>query len=69
MLSQGHILAGVFGVIASVGWLFQAIGGGLLYKKVWDYKNNNADITFAEVCSLASLQADFRRPTKNRADL
>jgi hypothetical protein len=49
MFSQGHILAGVFGVLSSVGWILQAAGGGLLYKKVWDYKNNNADITFAEV--------------------
>ena len=60
MLSQGHILAGVFGVISSVGWLFQAIGGGLLYKKVWDYKNNNADITFAQVSRVTLLRYPSR---------
>lgn len=49
MFSQGHILAGVFGILSSIGWILQAAGGGLLYKKVWDFKNNNADITFAEV--------------------
>jgi hypothetical protein len=48
MFTQGHILAGVFGILSSIGWILQAAGGGVLYKKVWDYKNNNADITFAE---------------------
>ena len=50
MFSQTHILAAVFGLLSSIGWILQAAGGGLLYKKVWDYKNNNADITFQEVC-------------------
>jgi hypothetical protein len=47
--SQGHILAGVFGAISSVGWVLQAAGGGLLYKRVWDFKNGDADINFAQV--------------------
>lgn len=46
MFSQGHIVAGIFGVLTSVGWVFQAAGGGLLYKRVWDYKNGNGDINF-----------------------
>ncbi|ORY20375.1 scamp family-domain-containing protein [Naematelia encephala] len=48
MFSQGHILAGVFGAIASAGWILQAAGGGILYKKIWDYKNGNADISWQE---------------------
>ncbi|KAK4686601.1 secretory carrier-associated membrane protein, partial [Tremellales sp. Uapishka_1] len=48
MFSQAHILAGVFGVISSVGWILQAAGGGLLYKRVWDYKNGNSEINFQE---------------------
>jgi hypothetical protein len=34
MFSQSHILAGVFGILASVGWILQAAGGGILYKRV-----------------------------------
>lgn len=49
MLSQAHFLAGVFGAISSAGWIIQATGGGILYKKIWDYKNGNAEITFQEV--------------------
>lgn len=33
-LATGHILAGVFGVLASLGWVVQAAGGGILYKRV-----------------------------------
>ncbi|KAL7422529.1 hypothetical protein Q5752_003177 [Cryptotrichosporon argae] len=44
--AQSHILAAVFGIISSVGWILQAAGGGLLYKRVWDFKNGNADINF-----------------------
>lgn len=32
--SQGHIVAGVFGLLASIGWILQAAGGGILYKRV-----------------------------------
>ncbi|OCF35758.1 hypothetical protein I316_02249 [Kwoniella heveanensis BCC8398] len=45
MFSQGHILAAVFGTIATVGWAFQVLGGGFLYKRVWDFKNGNTDIS------------------------
>ncbi|WVQ79997.1 hypothetical protein IAT38_002098 [Cryptococcus sp. DSM 104549] len=45
MFSQGHILAAVFGTICSVGWAFQFLGGGFLYKRVWDFKNGNSDIS------------------------
>lgn len=58
MFTQGHIVAGVFGILSSIGWILQAGGGGLLYKKVWDFKNNNADITFAEV--RRAVEAKFR---------
>jgi hypothetical protein len=34
MLSQGHIAAGVLGVLSSVGWAFQTFVGGWLYKTV-----------------------------------
>ncbi|WVN86168.1 uncharacterized protein L203_101329 [Cryptococcus depauperatus CBS 7841] len=45
MFSQGHILAAVFGIISSVGWACQVLGGGFLYKRVWDFKNGNSDIS------------------------
>ncbi|KAJ9109180.1 hypothetical protein QFC21_000509 [Naganishia friedmannii] len=47
MLSQGHIAAGVLGVISSVGWAFQTFAGGWLYKTVWDFKNNHEGLNFA----------------------
>lgn len=34
MFSKSHILAGVFGALSSVGWILQAAGGGILYKRV-----------------------------------
>lgn len=46
MLSQSHVLSGVFGVITSVGWAVQTVFGGWLYKRVWDFKNNNEGISF-----------------------
>ncbi|GFZ51897.1 hypothetical protein JCM24511_09666 [Saitozyma sp. JCM 24511] len=46
MFSKSHILAGVFGALSSVGWILQAAGGGILYKRIWDFKNGNGDITF-----------------------
>ncbi|WVQ68539.1 uncharacterized protein L199_006748 [Kwoniella botswanensis] len=45
MFTQGHILAAVFGTISTVGWAFQVLGGGFLYKRVWDFKNGNGDIS------------------------
>lgn len=32
--ASSHILAGVFGVLASAGWILQAAGGSILYKRV-----------------------------------
>ncbi|WVQ95213.1 hypothetical protein IAU59_002307 [Kwoniella sp. CBS 9459] len=51
MFSQGHILAAVFGTIATVGWAFQVLGGGFLYKRVWDFKNGNTDISMQNATS------------------
>ncbi|WVQ90553.1 hypothetical protein IAS59_004333 [Cryptococcus gattii] len=45
MFSQGHILAAVFGTITTVLWALQVLGGGFLYKRVWDFKNGNSDIS------------------------
>ncbi|GHJ85359.1 hypothetical protein NliqN6_1761 [Naganishia liquefaciens] len=47
MLSQGHIAAGVLGVISSAGWAVQTVFGGWLYKTVWDFKNNHEGLNFA----------------------
>ena len=49
MFSQTHIVAGVFGIISSVGWAVQVLFGGWLYKSVWDFKNNNEGISFQNV--------------------
>jgi len=58
MLSQGHVLSGVFGVITSVGWTVQTLFGGWLYKRVWDFKNNNEGISFQNVSPLSFFWAD-----------
>ena len=60
MFGQSHIVAAVFGLLASIGWILQVAGGGLLYKKVWDFKNKNGDITFAEV-NLRRRFSPYRR--------
>ncbi len=49
MFSQKHIVAAVFGLLTSIGWILQFVGGGILYQRVWHYKNGNADISFQEV--------------------
>lgn len=49
MMSQGHILAGVFGIISTIGWAFQAFGGAFLYKRTWDFKNNHEGLDFQSV--------------------
>lgn len=49
MMSQGHILAGVFGIVSTVGWAFQAFGGAFLYKRTWDFKNNHEGLDFQSV--------------------
>ncbi|WWC90432.1 uncharacterized protein L201_005367 [Kwoniella dendrophila CBS 6074] len=51
MFTQGHILAAVFGIISTVGWAFQVLGGGFLYKRVWDFKNGNGDISMENATS------------------
>ncbi|WWC71288.1 uncharacterized protein I206_105241 [Kwoniella pini CBS 10737] len=51
MFTQGHILAAVFGTISVVGWAFQVLGGGFLYKRVWDFKNGNGDISMENATS------------------
>ncbi|WRT68684.1 uncharacterized protein IL334_005664 [Kwoniella shivajii] len=51
MFTQGHILAAVFGTIATVGWAFQVLGGGFLYKRIWDFKNGNGDISMENATS------------------
>jgi hypothetical protein len=52
MFSQGHIVAGIFGVFSSIGWIIQAAGGGILYKRVsciflflWTEADNRYGIT------------------------
>ena len=64
MFGQSHIVAAVFCLLASIGWVLQVAGGGLLYKKVWDYKKNNGDITFQEV-SAASLNIHVSPPSSS----
>ncbi|CAD6583631.1 MAG: hypothetical protein TREMPRED_003607, partial [Tremellales sp. Tagirdzhanova-0007] len=68
MLSRHHILAGVFCLLASIGWVLQAAGGGLLYKRVWDYKNGNGDINFQEVSPFRVRLKSARRKSSNVPD-
>lgn len=62
MLSQSHVLAGVFGVITSVGWAGQTLFGGWLYKRVWDFKNNNEGISFQNVSERAEMRIGMENP-------
>lgn len=41
------IIGIVFGIIACVGWIVQLLGGLVLYKLVWAFKNSNAEINWA----------------------
>ena len=34
MLSQGHIVAGVFGILATAGWTIQGVGNAWYYRQV-----------------------------------
>lgn len=62
---DGSILPGVFGIISSIGWVLQLVGGLVLWKLVWNFKRNNADINFAnakaEFNGLGALFRIFRR--------
>lgn len=50
-LIGGHLAAGIIGIFASVGWIFQLLGGIVLYKLVWNYKNHSAEINWASAKS------------------
>lgn len=41
-----HWAAGIIGIVASVGWVIQLLGGLVLYKLVWNFKNHNAEISW-----------------------
>ena len=36
MYSQGHIVAGILGTIATAGWTVQGIGNAFYYRQVWN---------------------------------
>ncbi|KAG8925115.1 hypothetical protein FRC03_009082 [Tulasnella sp. 419] len=38
--SQGHIVAGVLGAIATVGWVLQGVGLGWYYRLTWAHHND-----------------------------
>lgn len=60
-----NIIGGVLGVIASLGWIMQCVGGMVLYKLIWNFKNHNAEINWAnaktEFTGLRALFRLFRR--------
>jgi hypothetical protein len=66
--SAWSIIGGVFGLIACIGWLLQCIGGAVLYKLVWNFKNNNAEINWSnaktEFTGLKVLFNLFRKTQK-----
>jgi hypothetical protein len=39
MLTQGHIAAGVVGIVASVGWIIQGLGNAFYYRRIWMHHN------------------------------
>lgn len=45
------IIGFVFGVIATVGWVVQLVGGLVLYKLVWNFKNSNQSINWSNAKS------------------
>ncbi|BEJ15665.1 hypothetical protein CspHIS471_0502700 [Cutaneotrichosporon sp. HIS471] len=50
-LIVGHLFAGIVGIFASVGWIVQLLGGIVLYKLVWNYKNHSTEINWASAKS------------------
>jgi hypothetical protein len=68
MLSQSHVLSGVFGVITSVGWAVQTVFGGWLYKRVWDFKNNNEGISFQNVSRGFGFATGKRKLRRRRGE-
>jgi len=39
MFAQGHIVAGVFGIIATAGWTIQGLGNLWYYRQIWNHHN------------------------------
>jgi len=62
------VIGGIFGLISCLGWLIQSVGGLVLYKLVWNFKNNNAEINWAnaktEFTGLKTLFNLFRKTQK-----
>lgn len=60
-LIQGKLVAGILGIIASVGWIIQLLGGIVLYKLVWNYKNHSTEINWSSAKSeFAGLKTIFK---------
>jgi hypothetical protein len=63
-----NVIASIFAIVASVGWVVEAIGGAVLFKLVWNFKNNNAEINWAnaktEFTGLKTLFNLFRKTQK-----
>lgn len=45
---SGHIVAGVFCVIATVGWAVQGLGSIWMYKQIWAHSHGEQGHTFAQ---------------------
>lgn len=48
MFSQGHIVAGVLGTIASTGWALQGVGNAIYYRMVGPFLLFFLNLTFGE---------------------
>lgn len=60
-LIAGDLVEGILGIFASVGWVIQLLGGIVLYKLVWNYKNHNAEINWASAkTEFTGLKTLFR---------
>lgn len=45
-LIHQHWVSGIIGIFATVGWFIQLVGGLVLYKLIWNFKNHNAEISW-----------------------
>jgi len=40
MFSRHHIVAGIFGILASIGWTVQGVGNLIYYRMIWSHHNS-----------------------------
>ncbi|KAL1407767.1 hypothetical protein Q8F55_007201 [Vanrija albida] len=47
LMIDKHWVAGIFGIITSIFWIFQLVGGLVIFRLIWNFKNGSSEINFA----------------------